>query len=66
MLPKILPHFNVLYLPISLSSEGALSPSSQDHHKDCIRRPKKTLEDVFFSGIYNILEHSSFSPAGRR
>ena len=69
LLPLILPHFNIVYLPLTIPSRPPPSrwlglflgspPLSQV--KDCIRRPwsnygADALEVAFFSALANMID----------
>ena len=69
LLPLILPHFNIIYLPLTVPSRpppsqwlGPVSRlSSPSQVKDCIRNPwpdygTETLEVAFFSTLANMID----------
>ena len=69
LLPLILPHFNIVYLPLTVPSRPPPSrwpslvsrPSSLSQVKDCIRNPWPNygvdgLEVAFFGGLANIID----------
>lgn len=65
ILPKLLPHFNVLYVPLALPTEARTfekPPDGPDYHKDCIRERERSLEVLFFSTLFHLLELNRFSP----
>ena len=69
LLPLILPHFNIVYLPLTIPSRpppsrwlGLFSgPPSSSQVKDCIRKPwpnygADALEVAFFSAFANMID----------
>ena len=59
----ILPHFNVLYLPISLPpDEGEEAPTLDPYaRKDCLRDARESLASTFFGGLFEILNAERLS-----
>lgn len=64
ILPVILYHFNVSYMPISLPSGETRPHVAQDPYarKDCARTLEKQLEVVFTSGLSRMLNGENPSP----
>lgn len=69
LLPLILPHFNIVYLPLTMPSRPPPSrwlglffgPPSLSQEKDCIRNPwpnygADSLEVAFFSALANLID----------
>ena len=69
LLPLILPHFNIVYLPLTIPSRPPpsrwlspfLGPPSLSKVKDCIRKPwpnygADALEVAFFSALANMID----------
>ena len=67
LLPLILPHFNIVYLPLTIPSRPPpsrwlfLGPPPLSQVKDCIRKPwlnygADALEVAFFSALANMID----------
>ncbi|TEB37433.1 hypothetical protein FA13DRAFT_1726532 [Coprinellus micaceus] len=63
ILPRILPHFDVLYLPISVPpGEPEVIPALDPYaRKDCARNARENLESAFFSSLFEILNTERLS-----